>query len=113
MTDEQINATIAEACGWTDIVHHPDFGLMGRDPSTHGLRTYIPYYASDRNAMHEAEQEQWKKNYSSRYDFIYELGKILMPTIGYRAEAVDLLDATARQRAEAFLKTIGKWSETK
>lgn len=112
MTDEQINAAIAEACGWTDIVHHPDFGLMGRDPSTHGLRTCIPYYASDLNAMHEAEQEQWRKNHNSRYIFIYELNKILRPTVGNRVEYIHLLDATARQHAEAFLKTIEKWEET-
>jgi hypothetical protein len=93
MTDDEINWAICEA--------------TGADPHWKCAMDYC----NDLNAMHEAEQEQWRKNHSSRYDFVYELGKILMPTIGYRAEAVDLLDATARQHAEAFLKTIGKWKE--
>jgi hypothetical protein len=95
MTYEQINKAIAKACGWK----YKPVNCGGAN------------YCADLNAMHEAEQAQWRKSYSSRYDFVYELGKILMPTIGYRAEAVDLLDATARQRAEAFLKAIGKWEE--
>ena len=103
MTYEQINAAIHAALG------NPLGCPRCSDPEC-AYNSGINYCA-DLNAMHEAEQAQWRKSYSSRYDFVYELGKILMPTIGYRAEAVDLLDATPRQRAEAFLRTIGKWKE--
>ena len=108
MTDEQINAAIAEACGWTDIVHHPDFGLMGRDPSTHGLRTCVPYYASDLNAMHEAENTLYTGLNHQRY---WQGGRVRFRTILSEITA-DPISATARQRAEAFLKTIEKWEET-
>jgi hypothetical protein len=99
MTDEEINAAIHKACGW----EYKPKNCGGAD------------CCNDLNAMHEAEQEQWRKNHNYRYYFLCELINIVMPSTGYRAEAADLLDAildaTARQRAEAFLKTIGKWKE--
>jgi hypothetical protein len=98
MTDEEINWAICEA--------------TGADPHWKCAMDYC----NDLNAMHEAEQEQWRKNHTSRYYFLCELINIVMPSTGYRAEAADLLDAildaTARQRAEAFLKTIKKWEES-
>ena len=113
MTDEQINAAIAEACGWTDFVVHSEFGLMGVEPNTHGLRTAVPWYVYDLNAMHEAEQHLWRKDWFMRYDYVDELGKLQNPHNWQRMEASDMLDATARQRAEAFLRTLGKWEENK
>jgi hypothetical protein len=94
MTNEEINWAICEA--------------TGADPHW----KYARDYCNDLNAMHEAEQEQWRKSHNSRYVFLYELNKILRPTVGNRVEYIHLLDATARQRAEAFLKTIEKWKET-
>ena len=141
MTDEQINAAIAKACGvspelvewWAykeddsggSICFQAEYkdqvekwllalpkGSWAKDYKPKPYYRY-PDYCTDLNAMHEAEQYLWPKDWNARYDFIYHLGKILMPTIGYRAEAVDLLDATARERAEAFLRTLGKWEEGK
>jgi len=121
MTNEQINVAIAEACGWADITRIASNGwlhkkLVGTHKGmkvTFDVHTPIPDYCNDLNSMHEAETQLWAKSYGARYDFVHELGKILLPTIGYRAEAVDLLDATARQRAEAFLRTLDKWEEAK
>jgi hypothetical protein len=100
MTDEQINQRIAEACGWTDFVVHPEFGLMGTPPNTPGLRTAVDWYTVDLNAMHEAEQRLTKEqaeDYVARlFDSCYES-----------------TFATASQRAEAFLRTLGKWEEDK
>ena len=61
MTDEQINEVIAEACGWNDFVVHPEFGLMGTPPDTHGLRTAVDWYTVDLNAMHEVENGKIKR----------------------------------------------------
>jgi len=63
--------------------------------------------------MHEAEQTLWEKDWTSRQDFVDNLARILSPIHGYRKQSgLDLLDATAAQRAEAFLRTINKWEET-
>lgn len=91
MTDEQINAAIAKA---TDCAGHGN-------------------YTADLNAMHEAEQHLWRKDYYMRHDYVDQLGKLLNPYNWQRMEASDMLDATARQRAEAFLKTLGKWEDGK
>ena len=101
MTDEQINRAIAEACGWTDFVIHPEFGLMGTPPDTHGLRTAVDYYTVDLNAMHEAEKTLTN---ASMYVMEVQLKYVLSAGEFY-------FHATARQRAEAFLKTLGKWEE--
>jgi hypothetical protein len=101
MTDEQINAAIAEACGWTDFVVHPEFGLMGTPPDTHGLRTAVDYYTADLNAMHEAE-----KGMEAKTSMMFG-GWLLAVCKGKNAT----WHATARQRAEAFLKTLGKWDD--
>jgi hypothetical protein len=100
MTDEQINAAIAEACGWTDFVVHPEFGLMGTPPDSHGLRTAVDWYTVDLNAMHEAES------------ILTEDQLWIMAGEIERNDEQWYFRATARQRAEAFLRTLGKWEET-
>jgi hypothetical protein len=108
MTDEQINAAIAEACGWAPDC---DRGICW-DQYGNAIIT-PPNYCTDLNAMHEAEQHLWRKEWFMRYGYVDELGKLQNPHNWQRMEASDMLDATARQRAEAFLRTIGKWEEAK
>jgi hypothetical protein len=105
MTDEQINQRIAEACGWTDFVAHPEFGLMGTPSDTHGLRTAVDYYTVDLNAMHEAE-----KTLFPYYASVYSNMLAIATNAEYSTDT-DYFCATARQRAEAFLRTLGKWEE--
>jgi hypothetical protein len=86
MTNEQINAAIAEACGWD----HKPINCGGAN------------YCTDLNAMHEAEKyldtdELFRGYYLALYDV----------TQSTRWP----IHATARQRAEAFLRTLGKWEE--
>jgi hypothetical protein len=52
--------------------------------------------------MHEAEMTLPVDGDGSRSEFRWRLGLI----------SVQAIHATARQRAEAFLKTIGKWEES-
>ena len=92
MNDNEINIAIAEACGW-----RPDKRGLGW-LSPHGYYAPEPDYLTDLNAMHEAEMvltaDQWYK-----YDS-------LMPL-----RDPQKIHATARQRAEAFLRTLGKWKD--
>lgn len=111
MTDEQINAAIAKACGWTQIEQHPpDDTLYGQHPScTDEVNKYyeypIPNYCNDLNAMHEEEKVlnviQWSR-YTQLLNSSYQNNDPIMKAICH---------ATARQRAEAFLRTLGKWEE--
>jgi hypothetical protein len=90
MTDEQINQRIAKATKWKSKT-------IG--PSWYEYETKMPNWAGCLNAMHEAENnldfDQWHKYASliGRHD--YKL----------------LVNANARQKAEAFLKTLGKWED--
>jgi hypothetical protein len=101
MTDEQINQRIAEACGWRWYQ-----GYRWKDSS--GLSAFawdIPDYCTDLNAMHEAERVLTKAQWQ---EFVDHLAK----GWGSVSDAwKDVCHATARQRAEAFLRTLGKWEE--
>lgn len=98
---------IAEACGWRATEagwSHPSLppaaNVYGRMP---------PDYLNDLNAMHEAERVLTKDQQAS-------YGELLLSAVPYNASGVhrDIFlcaHATAAQRAEAFLRTIGKWQE--
>jgi hypothetical protein len=92
MTDEQINVAIAEACRWDKF---PD-----------GYYDSIPTYCGDLNAMHEAEQLILPK-----FSHFYA-NKLALITGVDCSDETAFFCATARQRAEAFLKTLGKWEST-
>lgn len=69
---------------------------------------------NDRNAIHEAEQATWAKDWSLRDVFVDHLARIINPTHGYRMQgASDLLDATTAQRAQALLLTLDLYYDTK
>ena len=83
MTDQQINKAIAAHLGIT-------------------RKTGIPDFSGDLNEMHEAEESLKGKQFGT-YGIV--LNDIEGSLWGIRA--------TARQRAEAFLRTLGKWEEAK
>lgn len=93
MTDEQINQRIAEACGWKG-------NLIDRDMEGNLWPSEPPNYCDDLNAMHKAENvlnaNQW-------YQYALNLNEVCWHWA--------LIHAPARQRAEAFLRTLGKWKE--
>lgn len=105
MTDEQINVAIAEACGWTDTHDDPTWGWLGRPPKSSGSGWPILPYCECLNAMHEAE-----KNLFPYYATVYS-NKLAITTKAEYSDDVEYFCATARQRAEAFLRTIGRWKE--
>jgi hypothetical protein len=62
-------------------------------------------YCTDLNAMHEAEKMPMGSLQSA---YIYELWSV---TGSKNLGAFENINASARQRAEAFLRTLGKWEE--
>ena len=114
MNKEQQRIAIAKACGWTEISPRMTWGLPPNveDDGTENCLKQIPDYLNDLNAMREAEQTLWEKDWTSRHDFVDKLARIMSPTHGYHQQSgLDLLDATAAQRAEAFLRTLNLWQE--
>ena len=98
MNPEQQRIAIAEACG---RVQRPD-GLWFPEGKKYGSQG-IPNYLNDLNAMHKAE-----KALGLSYDrWTRELRAIC------ERDRRCIESATASQRAEAFLRTIGKWEESK
>jgi len=116
MTNEEINRAVAESVGWKFIPCHDDgfgraTGERWLDPDG-DIGLTPPDYCNDLSAIHEAEQQTFK----TREDQM-ELGMTLLdvcapgePVTVVFAIAV-IVTATARQRAEAYLRTIGKWRD--
>ena len=91
MTPEQQQVAIEEACG--DKTRYRD-------------------YPFDLNAMHEAEKVL---TVAQRITYANQIGVVLSG--GSVGRAIPnwwfIHEATASQRAEAFLRTIGKWEESR
>ena len=87
MTPEEQRVAIAEACGWKTGYRDPE--------AWHPL----PDYLNDLNAMHEAEKVLTTAQTTTMSQYLHRRLGMLW---GF---------ATASQRAEAFLYTIGKWKE--
>jgi hypothetical protein len=117
-TDKQ-RIAIAEACGWKDIkdTNHEDVdiesrsiiywsGLTGVPPEFihYENRIKIPDYLNDLNTMHEAEKSL--DDVTQRGDYWDYLSSLTH-------EGFEMCHATAAQRAEAFLRTVGKWEDDK
>ena len=94
MNPEAQRIAIAEACG---IVSKDQWGPLYKTPR--GILRDCPDYLNDLNAMHEAE------NALDGDQLIIMAGNVCFNF------AAHPLHATAAQRAEAFLRTVGKWEE--
>jgi len=120
MTPEQQQIAIAEACGWKET----EAWLDGRrcferaDSNAGWDFDSLPDYLNDLNAMHAAERMLW--DFGDEMEFTNQLVGIVCSARGFRWDKgtqddhlMCLSHATASQRAEAFLRTIGKWEESK
>ena len=94
---------IAEACGWVLPRDKPSgpHNPIGIDPSD-GLMGHIPDYLYDLNDMHEAIETLRGKDGPQWFDF----QRILMIECG---SWMNCIQASAAQRARAFLETLGLW----
>ena len=103
MTDEQINAAIAEACGRKrrpDGDWYPDNGSAGTQA--------IPNYCTDLNAMHEAENVLKTVDSHEYTNLLYDFACKAQEENGKWLP----YGIPARQRAEAFLRTLGRWNQS-
>ena len=120
MTPEKQRIAIAEACGLTNVVpvvirnvRHQGDDITVRISSDSGQ---VPDYIYDLNAMHDAEKVLWDTG--KAMEFTNQIVGIVCSARGFRWDKgtsddhlMCLSHATAAQRAEAFLRTIGKWEE--
>lgn len=133
MKPEAQRIAIAEACGWkpdddgagintwdASWVGNKLYGLKPTFGPDGKVRSYtvdcvVPHYLNDLNAMHEAEKVL------SEYKLL-SYGAELIRICGFddagwwwegisATEAARVACATASQRAEAFLRTLGLWRE--
>jgi hypothetical protein len=141
MTPEAQRIAIAEACGWKywtcgnetlllrpndkwpSYPHWQARGMKegdGRPEKPLEDITGLPDYRTDLNAMHGAEkvlQNEGGMECVSRYKYSEILFEMCGGSTGPDGENestetnFNLLHATAAQRAEAFLRTVGKWVE--
>jgi hypothetical protein len=105
MNPEQQRIAIAEAVGkWHSGWPHEYMNQSDR------LR-HIPNYLNDLNAMHCAEEmladDQW-------VEYRENIRTVVLGPVRYVSQWCKAdIHSTAAQRAEAFLRTIGKWEESK
>jgi hypothetical protein len=113
MTPEEQRIAIAVACGWKqqDKIFNwlPPEGFVGKNGGIRQSHKCLPDYLNDLNAMHEAE-----KVLTTDQSVAYRIC-LMSNSDGRRAvfptlEAA-LCHATAAQRCEAFLKTLGLWKK--
>jgi hypothetical protein len=115
--DYEIDNEIAKALGWTDLKEHcpsslcPLYhGVIPKQPGIPWTSTpqLVPRFSQDLNAMHEAEKlltdEQW-------FRYRAELWNITPRSFALPDCERATIHATARQRAEAFLRTLNLWPE--
>lgn len=117
MSPEAQRIAIAEACGWKQ--HADGVGFYQGEFHAFKASHKLPDYLNDLNAMHEAEKV------IPQLDRCLYHGNLIKSTgpdgivdlvddYGERSTSEStsfyaLIHATASQRAEAFLRTLGKW----
>ena len=113
MTNEQINIAIAEALGKAVEWHDEAPYWLGMWSSVgEGNESFAEFNpAYDLNAMHEAE-----KILTGKQRIIYA-DQLCIIWTGLADRALPIwfwiTEVTAQQRAEAFLRTLGKWEGAK
>lgn len=81
------------------------------EPSLVGFEKWLPDYLNDLNAMQAAVESL---SGIEQDTFSGELCRVVYPSSPFQELATyEVVCATAAQRAEAFLRTIGKWEESK
>ena len=111
MNPEHQRAAIAEACGWTDVrfIGRGDDTICVGKPKVRPGGINVPDYLNDLNAMHEVEKVLSRGVGYHQPGGFGRYKTLLAEVCGEQRP----IDATAAQRAEAFLRTNGKWEESK
>lgn len=129
MSPEKQRIAIAEACGmtwcrigtdeqpyrmlcwWNPAYAQADLSEPICNPEYMWEHGGVPDYLNDLDAMHEAEKAL---TVAQRVTYAHKIGVVLSG--GSVGRAIPnwwfIHEATAAQRAEAFLRTLGKWGES-
>lgn len=99
MSDDKMRIKIAEACGWTHIQKNRLYNLQGVHPI--GGDPLVPDYLNDLNAIHKAEKVLTQKQRRKYCQRLWQINGNGGQTVHWR-----LVNSTARQRAEAFIRAI-------
>ena len=105
MNDSEMQIAIAEACGWKLHPKNDSIVIPPNSPNSVQPRHTLPDYLNDLNAMHEAEKVLSNGEVEDYFDELESQVPFAMPGTKRRY----ICTATARQRAEAFLKTLYLW----
>lgn len=127
MTPQQINQAIAEHLGWTDFYTANKAGkrnphgqhLFGHNPATCEDSTFggkefreVPNFYGDLNACHEMEKSlKDTPVYNFWYGYFQHLSCVCGNSSNNNIRLYRCITATAPQRCEAFLRTVGKWQD--
>jgi hypothetical protein len=121
MKDHEINQAIAESLGWrlcekqVEGMNNVYWLPPGQEDYPEAVFIFcdtIPAeYCNDLNAMHEVEKTLFRTGYTDTLNQNY--WNTVWNVCGdlYR-KTTTVAHATALQRAEAYLRTIGKWRES-
>lgn len=111
MIYQEINKAIAEFLGWKIVIVKDDDTGASQQwwMDVNGKLHAFPDYCDDLNAMHEAEK--WLIEKEGDYFYTEALMDVVRSDTESPFKGAVLICATAHQRAEAFLKTIGKWRD--
>jgi len=106
MTDEQMRKAIVEACGWKPKIFKDVIGeySCGQPPD----------YPNDLNAMAEAIavlEPYQRELFAAELCVMLDISHCFERGEFHESSIADVATVTARQRAEAFLRTIGKWEQ--
>jgi hypothetical protein len=123
MTIESQQIAIAEACGWKYTDNDPEqypYWLSPKGDSRYGnpldanlFPKAFPDYLGDLNAIHEAEKLVDIDRYVVNLCQVHGILQTELFYANSHGTMFLLLRSTAAQRAEAFLRTIGKWEGSK
>ena len=100
VSPEQQRIAIAEACGWKPAPR-------GRWKLNEHVERFRPDYLNDLNAMHEAVKSLPQNSKPRYFACLCAVVSGAISLNGY-SEATE---ATAAQRAEAFLRTLDLWKQ--
>jgi hypothetical protein len=107
---------IAEACGWTNFdcrKVNESLVIWGAPPNAK-YTTLVPNFTKDLNAMHEA-RKLCIRNSEQIQEYFYQLNDAVglvnttSPAWIKEFATYALIDASAAEHAEAFLKTLDLW----
>lgn len=117
MSPDNQRIAIAEACGWAwfSVSFNSEQKILARSQQEantvtlgHWVWSLTPDYLNDLNACHEMEKTLASDKEAA--DFDRELSTVVLNE--WDDGLINSMEwhATAAQRAEAFLRTIGKWT---